>query len=73
MADSSDGRHNSSNTKNYESTIRGIQGLNFDGGDAGFTTSISGNLTGCIIGQTAPHDAPMYHCLLKLEALKTDK
>jgi casein kinase 1 len=33
MADSSDGRHNSSNTKNYESTIRGIQGLNFDGGD----------------------------------------
>lgn len=39
MADSSDtrrsssGRHPSSSAKNYESTVRGIQGLNFDGDD----------------------------------------
>ncbi|KAL6609488.1 hypothetical protein ACP70R_039457 [Stipagrostis hirtigluma subsp. patula] len=30
---SSSGRQHSSNAKNYESTIRGIQGLNFDGDD----------------------------------------
>ena len=39
MPDSSDGRRSSSsrrhssNPKNYESTIRGMQGLNFDGDD----------------------------------------